>query len=150
MQFIKFGMVGLCNSVINYIIYIVCIKAGMHYVLSNIVGYIITILIAYFLQNRFVFKGNADDDRQVWWKVLIKTYASYFFTGFIVTNLLSFFWLDIFDLTTMLEPLYQLSQQYFVWEDEYMFAEFIVPFFNLFLIVPLNFLINKYWAYKSK
>ena len=48
-QFIKFGMVGLFNSVVNYMIYIWCIKAGLHYVLANLIGFFIVIFIDFLL-----------------------------------------------------------------------------------------------------
>lgn len=148
-QFIKFGIVGLFNSIINYIIYAICIKIGLHYVLANTIGFIIVIFIAYLLQTRFVFIEDTNGKQQVWWKILIKTYMSYAFSGLILTNILSFLWLDIFDLSAIIRPIYQLSYSYFTWEDEYTCLKYMVPFFNVIITMPINYIINKYWTYKQ-
>lgn len=100
-QFVKFGLAGAVNSVVNYIVYILCLSLGMHYVSANITGFIIAVFGAYLLQNQFVFTDNKEN--RVWWKVLLKTYASYAFTGLILTNILSVLWIDILDLTIILE-----------------------------------------------
>lgn len=148
-QFLRFGMIGLFNSIINYIIYALCIRTGMHYVLANIISFIITIFVAYLLQGKFVFKKNEEDKQQTWWKVLIKTYMSYAFTGLILTNILFILWLDIIKISTLLEPFYQLSKDFFMWKDEYTFAKYFVPFLNTFIILPINFVLNKYWTYRK-
>ena len=64
-QFIKFGMVGLFNSVVNYMIYIWCIKAGLHYVLANLIGFFIVIFIAFLLQRYIVFEEETGT-KQSW------------------------------------------------------------------------------------
>lgn len=149
-QFLKFGMIGLFNSMINYIIYALCIRIEMHYVLANIISFMIVIFIAYLLQEKFVFKKNREDKQQIWWKVLIKTYMSYAFTGLILTNILSILWLDIIKISNLLKPLYQLSKDFFMWQDEYTFAKYFVPFLNAFITLPINFVLNKYWTYRKK
>ncbi len=147
-QFFKFGIAGIFNSVINYIIYIICIKLGMHYIFANIIGFIIVIYVAYLEQNYFVFRAEALNGNQVWWKILLKTYVSYGFTGLLLTNLLSVLWLDIINLAAIIGPLYQFTQAYFHWQDAYTFAEYIVPFLNLVFVVPVNYVVSKYWTYR--
>lgn len=147
-QFIKFGLVGAVNSVINYFIYVVCIRAGMHYVAANIVGFIIIVFIAYILQGRFVFTQN--NTLSVWWKVLLKTYVSYAFTGLFLTNILSVLWIDILDLSTVLYPIYAVLDQYFHWTDISVFIKYIAPVLNMLVSIPINFFINKRWIYREK
>ena len=57
-------------------------------------------------------------------------------------------WLDLFNLEALLKPFYQASIGIISWKDQYTCAKYMIPFFNAVLIVPLNFLINKYWTYR--
>lgn len=147
-QFVKFGLAGAVNSVVNYIVYILCLSLGMHYVSANITGFIIAVFGAYLLQNQFVFTDNKEN--RVWWKVLLKTYASYAFTGLILTNILSVLWIDILDLTIILEPVYRELKQYFEWTDIHDFIEYVAPFLNMLVTIPINFFINKFWTYRQR
>ncbi len=148
-QFIKFGMVGLFNSVVNYMIYIWCIKAGLHYVLANLIGFFIVIFIAFLLQRYIVFQEETGT-KQSWWKLLMKTYLAYAFTGVILNNLLSVFWLELADISVWCKPFYRLAGKWYYWQDERAFAEYIVPFINLVFTVPINFVINKKWTYQKR
>lgn len=147
-QFVKFGVVGAINSILNYIIYAVCINWGMHYIAANIIGFVIVIFNAYLLQKKFVFNKEGRKQQQTWWKVLLKTYLSYAFTGLLLTNFLSWLWIDVFDLTILLSPIYYATQSFFVWESVDTFVKYIAPFFNTIITIPINFLINKFWTYR--
>lgn len=88
-QFIKFGMVGVCNTVVSYTVYSVCyyvFHTSVH--IGNIMGFIISVFSAFLLQSRFVFKESEEKEHRVWWQVLIKTYVSYAFTGLFLTEVL--------------------------------------------------------------
>lgn len=146
-QFVKFGIVGAFNSIINYMIYIWCIEMGMHYILANVVGFVITIFCAYILQSKFVFQVNNDTQ---WWKMLIKTYISYAFTGLVLANLLSILWIDVLSLENVLSPFYQFVQRYFTFRDINTFIKWLAPIMSMIVIIPLNFLINKFWTYGKK
>ena len=50
-----------------------------------------------------------------------------FFTGIVLSSILLYFWNDIVRININISPV-----------------------INLFLTVPTNFLLNKYWVYKSK
>lgn len=148
-QFIKFGLIGICNSAVNYIVYAVCIRAGMHYIIANMIGFVITVFFAYLLQKQFVFREESQGSQQVWWKILLKTYLSYAFTGLVLANVLSVLWMEILGLDVFLKPVYKWTQNWFQWEDAYTFAEYVVPFVNVVLIMPVNFILNKFWTYRK-
>ncbi|MCH5275285.1 MAG: hypothetical protein J1E65_05555 [Lachnospiraceae bacterium] len=40
-------------------------------------GFMISVLNAYYWSNKYVFKEQEDAPRWVWWKVLLKSYAAY-------------------------------------------------------------------------
>ena len=147
-QFVKFGMVGAVNAIINYVVYMLCIRVGLHYVIANILSFVLSIFSAYLLQSRFVFAE--DRKRQIWWKVLLKTYASYAFTGLILANLLSILWIDILDLKWIFQPVFEKLSRCFSWWNINDSSKYIAPILNMLVTIPINFIINKTWTYKSK
>lgn len=125
-QFIKFGLVGVVNTVLGLVIYWGCVALGIHYLLANAVGFVITVAISYVLNNLFTFKTK---DGQAEWSVrtLLKAYASYFTSGMVLNSILLWFWNDQIGLN-----------------------ENLAPVLNLFITVPVNFLFNKLWVYRDK
>ncbi len=124
-QFVKFGIVGSINSILGLVIYWICIWIGTHYLVANATGFIITVAISYVLNNTFTFLPS-DGARVSWsFKALLKVYVSYFFTGILINSVLLWFWNDYIGISENLSPI-----------------------LNLFVTVPINFLLNKLWAYK--
>ena len=126
MQFIKFGVVGLSNTLIGYVVYSMCIWLGMHYLLANLLGFLISVLNAFYWSNRFVFKKGQDEQRGLW-PSLAKTIIAYASTGIFLNSIL--LWLLI---------------------DELRLSEYLAPLLILLITVPTNFLLNKYWSFKTK
>ncbi len=150
-QFIKFGLVGTVNTVLSYIIFNLCyyvFKTSVH--VGNIAAFVITVFIAFLLQSRFVFTENESGKKRVWWKVLIKTYISYSFTGLFLTELLLILWLDIIDISRFLSGVCSFLESNGITFSPEDLAVSISPILNLMITIPLNFLINKLWAYRQK
>lgn len=122
-QFIQFGLVGILNNFICYVIYLVLIKMGMHYTAANIIGFSASVFNAHYWNNKYVFSS---EKKRIWWKTLLKTYVSYAGTGIILSNILLFLWINICGIPV-----------------------FIAPLANLIITIPINFLMNKFWAYKK-
>lgn len=151
LQFVKFGLVGLVNTVLNYIIYNFCyytLNTGVH--IANLIGFVVTVFIAYLLQNKFVFKQDESSEKRVWWKVLIKTYVSYSFTGLFLTELLLLLWINVLNIGQYLGGVCEWLLSFGIAFDQYDLAASIAPLLNMFFTVPLNFVINKFWAYRQK
>ena len=154
LQFIKFCIVGLSNTIICEGIYVVLLFFGVHYLAANIIGNLISILNAYYWSNKYVFKAEEGEER-VWWKVLIKTYATYGFSMVLSAGLLVF-WLEIVKLEQFMGPvlflignlgiLSVLSKVGIVLETKIL-SEILAAAINLIITIPLNYIINKYWAF---
>lgn len=131
MQFIKFGMVGVSNTVISYVLNISTLillhplQVKWDYIVGNLVSFTLSVLWSFFWNNRYVFTLEDGEHRPLL-KTLLKTYVSYGFTGILLNNLMSSLWINIFHI-----------------------SKFIAPLINLTVSVPLNFMINKFWAYKK-
>lgn len=131
-QFIKFCIIGASNTLISYILNIlvlVCLapyKIVWDYVAGNIVAFLLSVLWSFYWNNRFVFVQEKDKTRSVG-RALLKTYIAYSFTGIILNNIMSLIWIDKLGI-----------------------SKYIAPFINLIISVPLNFFINKLWAFKTE
>lgn len=124
-QFIKFGLVGVSNTLVSWACYylILWIDDSL-YMLGGLVGAVVSIANAFFWNDRFVFEGNKND-----WKSKLerlgKTYVSYGGTSILSILLL---WIEV---------------RFFG------IGKAIAPVVNLMITVPLNFLINKFWTFRN-
>ncbi len=126
MQFIKFGVVGVSNTFIAYFTYVLICMMGFNFHIGNLAGFVTATLNSFYWNNRYVFKIEENESR-TWWKALAKTFVSYGFSGLVVTEILLIFWIDVIGVSS-----------------------YVAPILNLFITVPLNFMLNKLWAFKKE
>ena len=55
-EFILFALVGVSNTVINFIVYTILVFFSMPYLLANILGYGVGMINSYLLNKYFVFQ----------------------------------------------------------------------------------------------
>lgn len=133
MQFVKFGLIGVTNTLVNYIVYLISLWGfdrinpvfKYNYLLAQAMGFFISVLWSYYWNNRLVFKEKEGEKRSAI-KTLIKTYISYSFTGLFLNMVILYVCVDLLGVAT-----------------------YIAPVVTIFIAVPVNFIINKFWAYKS-
>lgn len=131
-QFIKFGLVGITNTVVSYILNIITLFAlsplhvSWDYIVGNIIAFALSVLWSFYWNNRFVFTLDRGKKRSIG-KALLKTYISYGFTGIILNNVLAWVWIEKIGV-----------------------SKYVAPLINLIISIPLNFIINKKWAFKSE
>ena len=118
LQFFKFLVVGVLNTIIFLIVYYSFLYLGVNYIVSNISGFLVSILNAYFLNSKYVFlKDNSA-------KNFMKVFMVYGTTTILSTFLL-YLMVDIIKI-----------------------SDKIAPLINLFITTPTNFFLNKFWALK--
>ena len=131
-QFIKFGIVGFSNTLVSYVINILVLFAmkpmnvSWDYFAGNIVAFILSVLWSFYWNNKYVFTLEEGQSRSIG-KALLKTYITYGFTGIILNNILSWIWVSVLGV-----------------------SKFIAPIINLLASVPINFFMNKLWAFKER
>ncbi len=150
LQFIKFGLVGVSNTLVSQAVYMICTFFGFHYLAASIISFIISVLNAYFWQIKFVFQEDKDAEKRVWWQVLLKTYAAYAFTGLLLNNFLLILWIDVFCISTIIQPLTDFVNRFGLSYTNERLAVDIAPLLNMVVNIPINFAINKFWAYRQK
>lgn len=144
LQFIKFIGVGMINSVVNYVAYLIVLALGGHYILANLVGFVLSVLSSYLINSRLVFEK---EEGVSGFQVLMKLYAAYALNGILLTNLFSWLLLDVIKFERILGGLSQLITQAGLSFTARDLAEIIVPVIVACILTPLNFVVNKFWAY---
>ncbi len=124
-QFIKFGLVGLSNTLVSWSCYYIILWIDEDlYMFGSVVGTVVSIANAFFWNDRHVFKGGARD-----WKSKLrrlgKTYVSYGGTSLLSIGLL---WVEV-----------HLGVN-----------KMIAPIVNMMVTIPLNFVINKLWTFRKE
>ncbi len=133
LQFVKFGIIGVSNTVISYVIYIVSLLVlqknslfeTTDYLLAQILGFLLSVLWSFYWNRKYVFDAN--QGQVPWLQALWKTYVSYAFTGLFLNTVLSMLWVELLGISKV-----------------------IAPIFNIVINVPINFLMNKFWAFKKR
>lgn len=132
MQFFKFALVGVSNSIVSYTINVTTLfilsplKLGFDYIIANTVAFLLSVLWSYNLNNKHVFTikhGEVRSGRAT----LLRTYISYAFSGIVLNNVLGTLWIKGLGL-----------------------SRYVAPLLNLIVTVPTNFILNKYWAYRRR
>ena len=133
LQFVKFGIVGVSNTIISYLLYVISlfvlrtieVSPKIDYLIAQFIGFVLSVLWSFYWNRKMVFK--ADNDKVPWLQALVKTYISYAFSGLFLSTVLSIIWVQLIGIDKMLAPI-----------------------LNLVISVPVNFILNKFWAFKEK
>lgn len=149
MQFLKFGLVGFINTIISYSIYSALVFSGFHYLVGNVAGFVVSVFTSFLLNSQFVFKEKQNNKDRIWWKVLIKCYISYGFTGLVITNLLLVFLISAIDISQYLSFEADILAKIGIILTPSELAKYFAPILILFVTIPLNYVMNKYWAYRQ-
>lgn len=133
-QFVKFGLVGLSNTILSYLIYMCCLWffqgrgffPGTDYLVSSLVAFLISVLWSFYWNDRFTFKKKEGEVRSRG-RALLKTYVSYSVTGLFLNNILLFLLVDTMGI-----------------------SKSAAPVMSLVVTIPINYGLNKYWAFRRK
>ncbi|MCI9426535.1 MAG: GtrA family protein [Eubacterium sp.] len=134
LQFVRFGIVGVSNTAAHYVIYAATLfflqshgwLKDVDYLVATAIAFALSVLWSFFWNYKFVFTLEEGERRPVF-PALVKTYVSYSFTGLFLNSILMLFWVQAVHI-----------------------SEYIAPVFNLLISVPINFLMNKFWAFKKE
>lgn len=131
-QFIKFAIVGVTNTLISYFLYIAVIiilqpfDLAFDYFLANIVAFILSVLWSFYWNNKCVFTIK-DGEKRNWLFALIKTFLAYSFSGLVLNNIFSYLFITCMGI-----------------------SKYVAPIINMLIGVPINFIVNKFWAFKTE
>lgn len=119
-QFIKFGLVGVSNTIVSFAVYYCLYFIGVYYLIANLTGFFVSVLNSYYWNNKYVFQKKKNGNI----KALLKTYMSYGST-FLLSTALLYFFVEFLNISPG-----------------------IAPIISTLIVIPINFLLNKLWAFK--
>ncbi|PFJ15090.1 sugar translocase [Bacillus cereus] len=119
-KLLKFGLIGIFNTFITIISFMIFVKFGMHYLVANTISYLLGVANSYYWNKNWVFKSNNKS-------------ISVFFK-FLTVNLiiLAFNTLSLFILV-----------------DKLAFHTFIAQIFAIGVGMIMNFFLNKIWTFNQ-
>lgn len=120
-RFIKFGLVGVLNTIINWILFILLNSMGIYYIISNIIAYSISTLNSYLWNSKWVFKYTGDNVNQTTFKFIILNII-----GLVLNTIILFLLVDIIKLPKIIALIIATG-----------------------IVMILNYFINKLWVFKK-
>ena len=119
---IKFSIVGVSNTLLNFVIFILLNNIGINYILASIIAYSITIINSYFWNSRLVFKYDNKNKKSI----LIK---------FIILNLIGLS-INAVLMATLVGVL--------------AIKKIVAMFIVSLLVMCINYILNKIWVFKKE
>lgn len=98
-QFLKFGTVGIFNTLITIVTFAVLVYIGLNYILANIFAYALGVLNSFYWNKNWVFKAKSDSN-----KLLLKFITVNLVTLIINTSIL-YFLVNLLSLNTYLSQI---------------------------------------------
>jgi len=142
-------MVGFVNTVVSYSVYSALVYLGFHYLIGSVAGFVISVFTSFLLNSKFVFKETQSREKRIWWKVLIKSYISYGLTGLIINNFMLILLISIIDISQYLSFEAKILAKAGIELSQIELAKYTAPILIMAGTIPLNYIMNKFWAYKQ-
>ena len=121
-KFIKFGIVGILNTLINWTIFAILNFLGMYYIISNIIAYVIATINSYIWNSKWVFKYKGEDKKETTGKFIL---------------------LNLFGLSLNTVILY-------LFVDLMRFNKLIALVITTIIVMIINYILNKVWVFNEK
>jgi len=118
-QFLKFGIVGVSNTLIALFIYYSLIFLNVHYIIANTAGFLVSVMNAYYWNSKYVFKKKSEGRNNSF----VKSFLSYGST-FVLGTVFLFIMVHYLGI-----------------------SDKVAPILNLILTIPANFLLHKLWVF---
>ena len=122
-QFFKFGIVGVINTVSSWIVYYSLLFVNIQYLVATTIAYFTSSIIGYFLNKIWVFKKNKEKKDN---SSIVRYYIVYISSYFLNLGCM-YLLVDILGI-----------------------SDKIAPILVLFVTVPYNFIFSKLWIFKQK
>ena len=121
-KFVKFGLVGVLNTLINWIIFALLNFIGVYYIVANVIAYVIATANSYIWNSKWVFKYNGKNKNETTAK-------------FVILNLIGL------GLNTGILCLLV---------DMVGFNKLIALVITTGIVMIINYIVNKLWVFKEK
>ena len=99
--------------------------ASVDIYVAQLMSFLLSVAWSFYWNNKMVFKLEEGENRNIF-AALMKTYVSYAFTCLFLAEALLLLWVEVLGIN-----------------------EYVAPAVTLIVTVPLNFVIQKFWAFKK-
>ncbi|WP_342985692.1 GtrA family protein [Clostridium saudiense] len=120
-RFVKFGLVGVLNTAINWIIFILLNSLGIYYIISNIIAYTLSTINSYMWNSKWVFKYEGKNIKETTFKFIILNVI-----GLILNTCILYVLVDILGLSKIIGLIIATA-----------------------IVMVLNYFINKLWVFSK-
>lgn len=120
-SFIKFGLVGVSNTLVNWIIFFILNSIGVYYITSNIIAYLIATVNSYFWNSKWVFKYKKEESIRTSLKFILLNLI-----GLVLNSIILYLLVDLFNYNKMISLIIATG-----------------------IIMIINYFINKVWVFKE-
>ena len=104
LQFLKFGIVGISNTLLTFVIYTLLLKVfGVWYLAANAIGFAAGAVNGFLLNRRWTFRGHVGDARTPLRWMVVQT------CGLALSEALLFFWVDTVGLDKILAQVFAIA-----------------------------------------
>ena len=121
-KFIKFGLVGVLNTLINWIIFALLNFVGVYYIVANVIAYAIATANSYIWNSKWVFKYNGEDKKETTAKFIILNLI-----GLALNTAILYFLVDILS-----------------------FNKLVGLVITTAIVMVINYIANKIWVFKER
>ena len=121
-KFIQFGLVGVLNTLINWIIFALLNFVGVYYIVANVIAYAIATANSYIWNSKWVFKYNGKDKKETTAKFIILNLI-----GLALNTAILYFLVDILSLNKLVGLVITTA-----------------------IVMVINYIVNKIWVFKEK
>ena len=121
-KFVKFGLVGVLNTLINWIIFAVLNFVGVYYIIANVIAYVIATINSYIWNSRWVFKYKGEDKKETTTKFILLNLV-----GIALNTMILYLLVDLIGLNKL-----------------------IALVITTVIVMVINYIVNKIWVFKEK
>ena len=121
-KFIRFSIVGVGKTLVNWGMFFILNAFGVYYIISNLIAYAVATINSYIWNSLWVFKYGQ---------------------GLKVNTSVKFFILNLIGLTVNTSIMYVLV-------DIFNFKKFVALVIASIFVVIMNYTVNKLWVFREK
>lgn len=96
-RFIKFALVGVMNTLLNWSIFFILTKVELYYIVANVIAYLIATIHSYFWNSIWVFKYNNGSKIKSPIKFIVLNII-----GLLINTIILYVLVDIFNINKLI------------------------------------------------
>ena len=63
-ELIRYGIVGVLTTLVNYVVYFVCLKIHLNWLISNSFAWVVAVVFAYIMNRKLVFHSDNETKKE--------------------------------------------------------------------------------------